>query len=266
MATRNDFRSLEPLRRRISRAIADAFARVLMAAFVVAIPLVDRAADGDFDTPDRDRLKHASEAGEARAGAVNVLLIGDSIMGGYFKGVQKELAREANVVRHPGNAGDTRNGLKQLDAWLGDTRWDVIHFNWGLHDLCHRHPESKETGHRDKVRGAVSVPLDEYEKNLETLVQRLEKTNARLIFATTTKVPEGEAGRHVGDEARYNEAALRVMKRHAIPVDDLHVVTAGFTPEMFSKPADVHFSGAGNSALAKEVAAAIRRHGLETPK
>jgi lysophospholipase L1-like esterase len=225
-----------------------------------------RAAEGDFYTPERDRLKHASEAGQAREGAVNILLIGDSIMGGYFKAVQKELGAEANVVRHPGNAGDTRNGLKQLDTWLGDTRWDVIHFNWGLHDLCHRHPESKLQGHRDKVRGAVSVPLDEYEKNLETLVQRLEKTGATLIFATTTKVPEGEPGRHVGDDARYNEAALRVIRRHGIAVDDLHAVSAGFKAEMFSKPADVHFASAGNSALAKEVAAAIRRHGLEATK
>ncbi len=202
-------------------------------------------------------------AGAAQGGEINVLLIGDSIMGGYFKGVQKELAKEANVVRHPGNAGDTRNGLKRLDEWLGDTKWDVIHFNWGLHDLCHRHPESKEMGNRDKVRGAISVPLDEYEKNLEALVARLEKTGAKLIFATTTVVPEGEPGRHAGDELKYNAVALKVMERHGIPFNDLHSLSAEFTPDCFSKPGDVHFSGKGCGLLAKQVADAIRRRMAE---
>jgi lysophospholipase L1-like esterase len=237
---------------------------ILLVASLVG--LTAEAAEEKFFTPERDRLKSPAEAGTAREDAVNVLLIGDSIMGGYFKGVQKELAQEANVVRHPGNAGDTRNGLKRLDEWLGDTKWDVIHFNWGLHDLCYRHPESKEQGNRDKVKGTISVPIDEYEKNLETLVVRLEKTGAKLIFATTTKVPEGEPGRHAGDELEYNAAALRVIKRHGIPVDDLHAFSAGFEPTMFSKPGDVHFSGSGCGALAKQVAAAIREHGLPSKK
>ena len=245
-------------RRSVCRTVA-----LLVASFV---GITAQSAEEQFFTPKRDRLKDPSEAGAARDGAVNVLLIGDSIMGGYFKGVQKELATKANVVRHPGNAGDTKNGLKRLDEWLGDTKWDVIHFNWGLHDLCYRHPESKVQGNRDKVKGTISVPIEEYEKNLETLVARLEKTGATLIFATTTKVPEGEAGRHAGDEVKYNEVALRVIKRHGIPVNDLHALSSGFSADKFSKPGDVHFSGSGCTALAKQVAAAIREHGLGAEK
>ncbi len=237
-------------------------ARVWALVLAACVGIAVEAAEEKFFTPEKDRLKSPAEAGAARDGEVNVLLIGDSIMGGYFKGVQKELVKEANVVRHPGNAGDTRNGLKRLDEWLGDTKWDVIHFNWGLHDLCYRHPESKAMGHRDKVKGTISVPIEEYEKNLETLVQRLEKTGAKLIFATTTKVPEGEPGRHAGDELKYNAAALRVIEHHGIPVDDLHTLSAGFSPEKFSKPGDVHFSGSGCGDLAKNVAAVIRMHGL----
>ncbi len=232
-----------------------------MAVWLAAAVGFCTAAD-DFYTPEQDRLKHASEAGAGREGVVNVLLIGDSIMGGYFKAVQAELKGEANVVRHPGNAGDTRNGLEHLDAWLGDTKWDVIHFNWGLHDLCHRHPESKEYGKRDKVRGAISVPLDEYEKNLDVLVSRLEKTGAKLIFATTTVVPKGEAGRRVGDEIAYNAAAVRMMERHTIPVNDLHALSASFQPDLFSKPGDVHYAPQGSGRLGKQVADVIRRHGL----
>jgi lysophospholipase L1-like esterase len=236
-------------------------ANVWALLLAVCMGIAVEAADEEFFTPEKDRLKNPADAGAARDGEVNILLIGDSIMGGYFKAVQKGLAKEANVVRHPGNAGDTRNGLKRLDEWLGDTKWDVIHFNWGLHDLCYRHPNSKEQGNRDKVNGTISVPVDEYEKNLEALVQRLEKTGATLIFATTTKVPESEAGRHAGDEVTYNAAALRVMERHSIPVNDLHALSAGFSPDKFSKPGDVHFSGSGYGDLAKQVADAIRQHG-----
>jgi hypothetical protein len=92
------------------------------------------------------------------------------------------------------NCGDTRMGLKNLDAWLGTTRWDVIHFNWGLWDLCYRNPESKTQGNRDRVHGKISVPPDEYEKNLEQLVTRLKSTGASLFWASTTFVPAGEVG------------------------------------------------------------------------
>jgi acyl-CoA thioesterase-1 len=64
-----------------------------------------------------------------------VLLIGDSISIGYTLEVRKLLAGKANVHRNPGNGGPTINGLARLDEWLGTSRWDVIHFNWGLHDL-----------------------------------------------------------------------------------------------------------------------------------
>ena len=31
-------------------------------------------------------------------------------------------------------------GLTGIDEWLGDDPWDVIHFNWGLHDLKYMGP------------------------------------------------------------------------------------------------------------------------------
>src|SRR5689334_21790630 len=68
-------------------------------------------------------------------GLPRILLIGDSISIGYTVTVRTMLAGKANVHRIPENGADTANGLKKLDAWLGDARWDVIHFNWGLHDL-----------------------------------------------------------------------------------------------------------------------------------
>src|SRR5688572_21808238 len=63
-----------------------------------------------------------------------VLLIGDSISIGYTLAVRDLLKGKANVHRIPTNGGPTTNGLARLKQWLGDGKWDVIHFNWGLHD------------------------------------------------------------------------------------------------------------------------------------
>jgi lysophospholipase L1-like esterase len=187
-----------------------------------------------------------------------VLIIGDSISSGYTPHVVEMLKGEANVQRTMGNAQHTRNGLKHLDKWLGETQWDVIHFNWGLWDLCYRHPESKVQGRRDKVNGTVTTPLDEYEKNLDKLVSRLKKTNAKLIWANISCVPEKEAGRFVGDDRKYNEAAARIMKKYDVRINDLNTLTSGFPVSLFKGPGDVHYTTAGYKKLAEQVALEMR--------
>jgi len=187
-----------------------------------------------------------------------VLIIGDSISIGYAPFVKEFLKGQADVFRHKGNAQHTGTGLEKLDQWLGDTDWDVIHFNWGLWDLCYRHPSSKNQGNRDKIKGTLTTTPDQYEKNLDELVKRLKKTDAKLIWAHTTYVPEGESGRIVGDDAKYNAAATRVMKKHDVAINDLHSLTASFPPELFVKPGDVHYTKEGSEKLASQVAAAIQ--------
>jgi lysophospholipase L1-like esterase len=198
-----------------------------------------------------------SQLHAAEAPLPKVLIIGDSISIGYTKLVTDALKGKAIVTRPKANCADTRAGLKNLDKWLEGGPWQVIHFNWGLWDLCYRNPESKIQGNRDKVNGKLAVPLEEYEKNLETLVKRLEKTGATLIFANTTVVPEGEAGRIVGDDVKYNQAAARVMNKHGILIDDLHATTKAFGPEMFIEPGNVHYQPAGYAKLAAQVVSKI---------
>ncbi len=189
----------------------------------------------------------------------NVLIIGDSISVGYTTHVVKMMQDEARVVHNKGYAQHTGTGVKKLDGWLGDTQWDVIHFNWGLWDLCYRHPESKVQGRRDKVRGTLTTSLKQYESNLEQLVARLKQTGAVLIWANTTVVPEGEAGRKIDDDLKYNEVAARVMKRHGVQINDLNQLTRTFAPDLFTKPGDVHYTSDGYLKLAERVAAAIRK-------
>lgn len=230
-------------------------------AVLVAGTLAGRAAEEKFFTPAADAKGDWSFAVDPKL--PNVLLIGDSISIGYTRAVRQKLAGKANVFRPmhgrgPDNFGDTRIGLRKLDAALAtQKKWDVIHFNWGLWDLCYRNPKSKTQGNRDKIGGTLSVPLEEYERNLEQLVAKLEATGARLIWASTTVVPENEAGRFVGDDARYNAVAARVMAKHHIPTDDLHALTEGFGGKFSKAPGDVHFTAEGYDRLANQVAASI---------
>ena len=187
-----------------------------------------------------------------------VLLIGDSISIGYTLPTRAHLKGIANVHRIPQNGGPTDRGLEKIDQWIGDKKWDLIHFNWGLHDLCYRNPESKAQGKRDKVDGTVTNSPEAYAANLEKLVARLQETGASLIFATTTPVPEGEVGRKVGDDVIYNKAALEVMKKHDIEVDDLYSVMAGKMSEYAVGPGNVHFKKEGSKLLADHVAAVIK--------
>jgi hypothetical protein len=195
----------------------------------------------------------------------NVLLLGDSISIGYTREVRHFLQGKANVLRPvrgdgdaPVNCASTVQGLKSLQEWLGGAPWNVIHFNWGLHDLCYRHPESKDVGQRDRVRGTISVPPAQYEKNLMELVKQLKATGACLVWGNTTFVPDGEVGRFPGDERKYNEIASRVMAANGIPVDDLYTTTARFDPSMFLGPGNVHYAPEANWILGKQVADSIR--------
>ncbi len=167
-----------------------------------------------------------------------ILIIGDSISIGYTPFVAKALAQKATVVHNEGNAAHTGNGVAKLDQWLGDTRWDVIHFNFGLHDL-----KIMEGGQRQ-------VPLAEYETNLRAIVKRLRQTKAKLIWASTTPVPPGKVSplREPADVPQYNAVAARIMKAEKIRVNDLFA--ADHSGQL---PANVHYTPAGYEALARQV-------------
>ena len=183
-----------------------------------------------------------------------VLLIGDSISIGYTLPTRKLLEGKVNVHRPPTNCGPTSKGLSEIDTWLGEGKWDVIHFNWGLHDLKY----ITERGGLAKApdQGKQQIPIEQYRANLEQLVKRLTKTDAVLIWRNTTPVPEGAAGRAVGDSKRYNEAAAKVMKKYGVRTHDMYNFVMPRIDEIM-RPANVHFTPEGSEALAETVAAEI---------
>ncbi len=199
----------------------------------------------------------AAQQAKPPAPLPKVLIIGDSISLGYTPLVVRAMKDRAIVRHNPGNAQHTGTGVAKIDAWIGKTDWDVIHFNWGLWDLCYRHPKSKVQGRRDKVNGTVTLKPEQYAANLEKIVTRLKRTGAKLIWAHTTVVPKGEAGRFVGDDVKYNAVAAAIMTKHGIVINDLHTLSKGFGPSLFVAPGNVHFTRAGSTRLAAQVVKAI---------
>lgn len=194
----------------------------------------------------------------------NVLLIGDSISLGYTPYVQQKLKETADVFRIPGNGKYSEYGVRNLNKWIGDREWDVIHFNWGLWDLCYRNPKSKVQGNRDKIHGKLTATVEQYRSNLEKIVARLKKTDAQLIWCATTPVPEYEAGRKLGDDLKYNQAAADVMKTHGISINDLHSYALQKQAEIQIRKGDVHYSAAGYVYLSEKVADEILAVLVET--
>jgi len=166
-----------------------------------------------------------------------VLLIGDSVSRGYTMDVRADLKDKANVHRAPENCGPTANGLRKLDVWLGDGKWDIIHFNFGIHDRA--------------------TPLADYEKRLEEIIVRLKATGAKVIWASTTPIPLDAAKKQTPESiVERNAIAEKLAKKHGLAVDDLFTF---ITPNLatLQNPNDVHFNAAGYKALGAQVAKVI---------
>jgi len=197
----------------------------------------------------------------------NVLIYGDSISIGYTQRVRENLKGEANVYRLYCNGGDSSSFIDKMSRMHSVMRdpkldkpwtfqWDVVHFNVGLHDLKH-----VSEGRLDKKNGKQVSLIDTYKENLNKIIAYLQKLSpdAQLIFATTTPVPEGEPGRIAGDAAKYNAAALEVLRSHPeIAINDLYAFTKPNQARWWVEPGNVHYNGAGQKAQGDEVARIIR--------
>jgi lysophospholipase L1-like esterase len=214
---------------------------------------MDTFARPEGKAPAITNTRHAGDddlqANDA-AGLPRVLLIGDSICQGYAAAVRDRLTDKANVYSIPENGGPTSNGLVRLSQWLSSNRWDVIHFNWGLHDL--------------KVRkdGTREISVEAYGANLQELVRALQTTGATLIWATTTPVPADDAKllvkRKSADVPVYNAIARRIMDANHITVDDLYTFALPQLSQI-QIPMNVHYTPEGYRTLATNVAAVIER-------
>lgn len=195
------------------------------------------------ETGDPKYWKDATVPIKDQPGLPRVLLIGDSVSVCYTLATREELKGEANVHRIPENGGHTGKALEKLDGWLGNGKWDVIHFNWGLHDL----------------RQGVGTTVPQYEQNLRTLVKKMQANGAKLIWCSSTPLPADVPRSAAGTETllAYNAVAKKVMDENKIAIDDLYA----FAKPQLAKiqmPKSAHFSEEGSKVLARQVASSIR--------
>ncbi|MDF1859134.1 MAG: SGNH/GDSL hydrolase family protein [Verrucomicrobiales bacterium] len=178
-----------------------------------------------------------------------VLILGDSISIGYTPKVRHLLDGKANVHRPRTNCRWAAFGEEHIAEWVGDSEWDVIHFNFGLWDWYGWSQDVKATP-------------ESYAKSLDRIVAELKKTGARLIFAMTTppcvgpekKVKIIVTGERAGE---FNEAARAVMKRHEVPVNDLYALIGEDRTTYQRGESDVHYTEEGREVLAAKVAGMI---------
>lgn len=171
----------------------------------------------------------------------HVLLLGDSVYGQAAREAQRMLQGRVTLVQPKTRPGDSGTALRQMDALLAGRKWDLIHFNFGLADLHYRDPQSKSIRAMSKRAGGVRVTgPEQYEENLRAIVARLQRTGAKLLWASTTPIdPSGLNGIYdAGSEVQYNAIAARVMKDNGVAINDMHgfvrSVVAGKRRDPFS--------------------------------
>lgn len=190
-------------------------------------------------------------------GLPRVLLIGDSISIAYTLPVRELLAGKANVHRIPVNGTHSKTGRSALAKWLGEGNWDVVVFNFGLHDAK-----------LVPITGQPAVSREAYVENITAIAQHLKATGAQVLFATTTPIPQTlmaptlmpgplpAKARLFDSIPERNALAMDALKDAGVTIVDLYSVILPHQ-EKLQRRDDVHFTPEGSQVLARTVADSI---------
>jgi len=167
-----------------------------------------------------------------------VLLIGDSITGGYGPKVADALKGKASVARltTSKSIGDPAL-LAEVALVLGQCRFDVVHFNNGLHGW----------GYSE----------EEYQKAFPELVATIRDhaPQAKLIWATITPMRQADKLDMIAENTKRvqarNQIAEAIVARAGIAVDDLYGLVKDH-PEYWA-PDGVHFNAQGVAVQVEQV-------------
>ena len=181
-------------------------------------------------------ISHANETNLPR-----VLLIGDSITRDYYPLVEKGLEGKAYVARLATSRFISDPVLlEEIALVLDNTKFDVIHFNNGMHGWQHTEAEYKTA----------------FPKLLEMI--RAHAPDAKLVWATTTPLKQSQSRNpsDLSDQriAARNAIALACLQGKDVIVDDLNALVRGH-PEYHSD--NVHFNTQGIRIEADQVAACV---------
>ncbi len=224
------------------------FKLILLTTFALCFTSLAVAQPADYPPAAKEYIEwcdtwisHANETNLPR-----VLLIGDSITRAYYPEVEKRLEGKAYVGRLATSAFVSDPVLlKQIEMMLSQYKFDVIHFNNGMHGWQH-----------DEKAYAEALP-----KLLETIQKHAP--DAKLIWANTTPLkvspnlpPDNQTQATDERIAARNKIALKIMQAKGIPIDDLNSPMRGH-PEFHSD--NVHFNDQGIAMQAAQVAAQVEK-------
>jgi lysophospholipase L1-like esterase len=171
-----------------------------------------------------------------------VLLMGDSITRGYYKPVEDALKGKAVVCRltTSKSLGDPAL-LDEVKLVLGQAKFDVVHFNNGMHGWGYT---------EDEYARAIPDPVATVRKGAP---------GAKLVWASTTPVqvagkPDQLDPKTERVKAR-NKVAAEAMAKEKIPVIDLYGLVVD-KPEWFS-PDGVHLTAKGSAAMGERIAGEV---------
>ncbi|MDD4690036.1 MAG: hypothetical protein PHE51_09860 [Eubacteriales bacterium] len=148
-----------------------------------------------------------------------ILLIGDSIRGGYDKYVKLSFDGVAQVYYPSENCRFTTYIIRNIFEWKNDICCgddvDLVHWNAGLWDDL------------IVLDGKHHVSIDVYKENIERICNLIKILfpKAKMIFATSTPVQEElfvDYKRYNKDTEEYNAAAIDIIKKYGGEINDLY--------------------------------------------
>ena len=178
-----------------------------------------------------------------KRGLPQVLLLGDSITQAYFKDVSADLKGKAYVgyLTSSLSVGDPMLP-RQIALVLKNYRFDVIHFNNGLH--------------------GKGYTEEEYARYFPQFVKTIQANahGAKLIWTSSTPVRQGkdmsEFAPFTQRVAARNKIAAAYVRNAGIPIDDLYAAVLHH-PEYYLGVDGTHPNPQGRAAEARDVAASI---------
>ena len=179
-------------------------------------------------------ISYAYHLTDAKKSLPRVLLVGDSICQGYQGKVAAKLDGKANVTYWASSYCVTSPGyLRLLAFYLDEAKYDVIHFNNGLH--------------------SCDTSVADYEKSYRAALRLIKKKQpkAKLVWASSTPINAKDA--RAGKVSQLNAAARRAADSvGGIAENDLYSLANPLDRAAYWVDTH-HYTEAGYEILASQV-------------
>ena len=179
-------------------------------------------------------ISYAYHLTDAKKNLPRVLLVGDSICQGYQGKVVAKLDGKANVTYWASSYCVTSPGyLRLLAFYLDEAKYDVIHFNNGLH--------------------SCETPVADYEKSYLAALQLIRKKqpDAKIVWASSTPINTKDA--RADKVAALNAAARRAAESVGdVAANDLYSLVNPLERKAYWVDTH-HYTDVGYELLASQV-------------